>query len=243
MRLEGKTALITGGGTGVGQATAKLFAQEGAQVVIVGRREEPLRVTCEMCRGPKAVEYRVADIGNRAQIVAVTEEVTRKFSRIDVLVNNAGINVRKRSLAELSPEDWDRVMNVNSTGAFNLVHAVLPQMRARKDGVIISISSIAGCRPSVLGGVAYSASKHAMSVLTRMIGLEERENGIRATVISPGEIDTPILEDRPVKVTDEHLARILQADDVAAAALFVATLSPRANVPELIIKPTTQEFA
>lgn len=243
MRLEDKTVLITGGGTGVGQATAKLFAQEGAQVVIVGRREAPLRATCEMCGGPKAVEYRVADVGNRAQIVAVAEEVTRKFSRIDILVNNAGINVRKRSLAELSPEDWDRVMNVNSTGAFNLVHAVLPQMRARKDGVIISISSIAGCRPSVLGGVAYSASKHAMSALTKVIGLEELENGIRATVISPGEIDTPILEDRPVKVTDEHRARILQADDVAAAALFVATLSPRANVPELVIKPTTQAFA
>ena len=243
MRLDGKTALITGGGTGVGQATARLFAEEGGQVVIVGRREQPLQATCQSCTGPKPVEYRVADVGNRAQALAVAEEVTGRFGRIDILVNNAGVNVRKRLLAELSPEDWDHVMNVNATGAFNLVHAVLPQMRARRDGVIISISSIAGCRPSVLGGAAYSASKHAMSALTKVIGLEELENGIRATVISPGEIDTPILEDRPVKVSDAHRARILQADDVAVAALFVATLPPRANVPELIIKPTTQAYA
>lgn len=243
MQLEGKTALITGGGTGVGRAIAIGFAQAGCRVAILGRREAPLRATCDAADGPKLIEYYVVDIADRQKAFAVAGEATEKFGRIDILVNNAGVNIRERTLAELSPESWDLVMNVNATGAFNLIHAVLPQMRARKDGVIISISSIAGCRPSPLGGAAYSASKHAMSALTRVIGLEELENGIRATVISPGEIDTPILEDRPVKVSDEHRRRILQAEDVAAAALFVATLPPRANVPELIIKPTTQAFA
>jgi NADP-dependent 3-hydroxy acid dehydrogenase YdfG len=160
----------------------------------------------------------------------------------DILVSNAGVNIVERRLEVLSPENWDYLMNVNATGAFNVVHAVLPQMRARKDGVIISISSIAGIRPSELGGAAYSAAKHAMDALTKVIGLEERENGIRACVISPGEVDTPILEARPVPVSDEHRARILQPEDVAAAAVFVASLPPRANVSELVIKPTTQAF-
>jgi NADP-dependent 3-hydroxy acid dehydrogenase YdfG len=124
-----------------------------------------------------------------------------------------------------------------------VIHAVLPDMRARRDGVIINVSSIAGVRPSMLGGAAYSASKHALSALTSVLGQEEKDNGIRATNLCPGEVNTPILDARPVKVSDEHKAQILQPEDVAAAVIFIATLPPRAHVPELIIKPTTQHFA
>ncbi|OUC07136.1 oxidoreductase, partial [Litorilinea aerophila] len=139
--------------------------------------------------------------------------------------------------------DWDYIMQVNATGAFNVIHAVLPQMRERRDGVIVNISSLAGVRASPLGGAAYSASKHALSALTRVIAIEEKDNGIRATNLCPGEVNTPILDDRPVPVSEEHRAQILQPEDVAAAVLFVATLPPRAHVPELYIKPTTQLFA
>jgi NADP-dependent 3-hydroxy acid dehydrogenase YdfG len=115
-------------------------------------------------------------------------------------------------------------------------------MRARKDGLIILISSLAGVRPSSLGGAAYSAAKHAANALIKVLSLEEKDNGIRATIIAPGEVNTPLLDERPVKVSEEHKARILQPEDVAAAALFVATLPARAHVPELLIKPVTQTF-
>ena len=145
-------------------------------------------------------------------------------------------------MENLSPEDWDMVMQVNSTGAFNCLHAVLPQMRERKDGVIINICSVAGIRTSPLGGVVYNASKFAMDALGRSVGEEERENGIRVTTIYPGEVETPILDKRPNPVSAEHRARILQPEDLAAAALMVAQLPPRARIPELAIIPTSQSF-
>ena len=113
-------------------------------------------------------------------------------------------------------------------------------MRQRREGTIISISSLAGTQPSVLAGTAYSASKHGMSVLTKMVDLEESVNGIRATVISPGEINTPILDQRPVKVSDEHKARILQPEDIGEAVLYVGSLPPRVCIPEMLIKPLGQ---
>ncbi|HCV26223.1 MAG TPA: oxidoreductase, partial [Candidatus Latescibacteria bacterium] len=158
----------------------------------------------------------------------------------DILINNAGINVADRTLEKLTPEDWDRVMEINATGAYNTIHAVLPHMREQGDGVIIAVSSMAGCAPSVLGGVAYSAAKHAMSVVTKMVDREEANHGIRACVISPGEINTPILDQRPVKVTDERKSRMLQPQDIADAVMYVATLPARVVIEEMIIKPRGQ---
>ena len=194
MRLDDKSALVAGGGTGIGSATAHIFAQQGCRVAISGRREDKLKAVCEESAGSQFMCYRSADVGDIAQVTELIEWCNHELGQIDILVNSAGVNVADRSLKELTPESWDYIMQVNSTGAFNLIHAVLPQMRARKDGVIISISSIAGLRASILGGAAYSASKFAMRAVTNLVSLEERDNGIRATVISPGEVDTPILE-------------------------------------------------
>lgn len=243
MKFQDKIVLITGGGTGVGEAAAAAFAAEGAQVVITGRRAEKLAQVCQAITGAKPVRYFAADMAERSQVAALVEWVNAELGSVDILVSNAGVNVRERKLADLALEDWDYIMNVNATGAYNIVHALLPQMRARQDGVIISVSSIAGIRPSILAGAAYSASKHAMTALTKVISLEEKNNGIRATAIHPGEINTPILDERPVKLSDEHKANILQPEDVAAAILFVASLPPRAHVPELTIKPTNAAFA
>jgi NADP-dependent 3-hydroxy acid dehydrogenase YdfG len=236
--LQGKVVLITGGGTGVGAAVAERMAAAGAQVVIVGRREEPLRRTAESIGAGPSVQVEIADVTDRTQVAQLVERVSDSVGPIDILVNNAGVNIPERRLAQLTPENWDYLMDVNATGAFNVVHAVLPQMRERRDGLIISISSISGIRPSALAGAAYSASKHALAALTKVIGLEDGDNNIRATLISPGDIDTPLLEKRPVKVSEEIRAIILQPDDVAAAVLFVATLPARACVPEMVIKPT-----
>ncbi|MBV7334908.1 SDR family oxidoreductase [Chloroflexi bacterium TSY] len=243
MRLRGKVVLITGGGTGVGRATAELFAAEGGQVIITGRREGKLEEVCRSIDSSPAVTHQVCDVSDRTQVIQCVEWIATQFGPVDIVVSNAGVNVPERRLDSLSAEDWRYIMDVNATGAYNVVEVVLPSMRERKDGVIISISSIAGIRASVLAGAAYSASKHAMTALSKVIGLEEGKNGIRATAIHPGEINTPILDDRPVAVSDERKAQILQSEDVAAAALFVATLPPRANIPELTIKPTIDSFS
>jgi NAD(P)-dependent dehydrogenase (short-subunit alcohol dehydrogenase family) len=131
----------------------------------------------------------------------------------------------------------------NLSGAFNLVHAVLPGMRKQGFGLIVQVCSISGKRASVLGGAGYSASKFGQAALGICLGREEGPHGIRSTVIYPGEVNTPILDARPVPVPDERRRVILQPEDVAAAVGFLVDLHPRANVPELIIKPTVDDWA
>ena len=157
-------------------------------------------------------------------------------------MNNAGMNIKNRATHELTPEAWRAMLAANLDGAFYCTSAVLPQMRDRKDGVIININSIAGKRSGPLGGVSYNAAKFGMAAMGICVGAEEKDNGIRVCNIYPGEIDTPILEHRPTPVSDAHRQQILRAEDVADAVLFVAALPPRASVPELVIKPTTQMY-
>jgi NADP-dependent 3-hydroxy acid dehydrogenase YdfG len=244
-RLAGKTALVTGGGTGIGAGIAAALAGAGCRVAIAGRREDKLRTVAQSLAAPGGgpAIYRAADVSDRTAAGGLVEWATAQLGRIDILINSAGINIANRSLETLDPSDWDRLLAVNATSAFNCIHAVLPQMRERRDGLIVNVSSIAGVRASLLGGVAYSASKFAMSALGMCVGLEEKDHGIRVTNVYPGEVETPILDQRPVPVTAEHRARILQPEDVAALVLAIACLPPRAHVPEIVIKPTTQAFA
>ncbi len=237
MSLAGKVALVTGGGSGAGAAIARQLAEAGAQVVVVGRRAEQLQAACAAIAGGPAAVPIAADVADRAQVRALADEVLGRFGRIDILVNNAGVNIVARRLEELAPEDWDQLMTINATGAFNMIRAVLPAMRAQGGGQIINISSISGVRASALAGAAYSASKHAMNALSYVVAQEEEQHGIRSTVIVPGEINTPLLDQRPNPVSAEQRARILQPDDIASAALFIATLPAHVAVPELVIKP------
>ena len=237
-RLAGQVFLVTGGGSGVGAAVAASCTREGALVVIAGRDAGKLDAV-RQAAGP-SVDCFPADITDRDQVRELVGHVVSTHGRIDVLVNNAGVNVADRSLEKLSPEDWDHMLGINATGAFNMAHAVLPHMRRQGSGLVIAISSMAALRVGVLSGAAYSASKHAMAALTRSIDLEEAVHGIRATVISPGEIDTPILEFRPEPVADGHRARILQPEDVAEAVVYVASQPDRVAIPELVIKPRGQ---
>ncbi len=243
MRLEDKVALVTGGATGIGLAVARQFSAEGATVVICGRNRERLEAAAESIGGAGAVRPWPLDVTDRTRVGELVGKAIDRFGKIDILVNNAGVNVVERTLERIEPESWDYIIDVNATGAFNLASEVLPHMRERGDGLIVNVTSTAGCRASDLGGAAYSASKHAMDAFTKVVGLEEGHRGIRATVIAPGEVDTPLLDVRPVAVSPEHRARILRPEDVAAAVLFVATLPQRAHVPELIIKPVDQAFA
>lgn len=241
--LSSQTALVTGGGTGIGAAIALALAAEGCHVVITGRREDKLRETADRFTGAPRILCRACDVSERAAAKQLVDWTNQQLGRIDILVNAAGINVVNRTMAALDPADWDKLMQVNATGAYNTMYYALPQMRQRKDGLIVNIVSIAGLRASPLGGVAYSASKFAMASLGTCVALEEKDNGIRVTNIHPGEVETPILDARPVPVTKEHRARILQPEDVAAAVLMICKLPPRAHVQDLVIKPTTQAFA
>ena len=243
MLLEGKVVLVTGGGSGVGAAIAQQFAQAGAQVVVVGRRAEQLQATCAAVTNGPAVRAAVADVVDRAQVKALVEQIVGEFGRLDILINNAGVNTPERRLDQLSDANWDYLMTVNATGAFNMIQAVLPQMRAQHDGLIINISSISGRRASTLAGAAYSASKHALNALSKVVSQEEEQHSIRSTIISPGDINTPLLDKRPVPVSAEQRAKILQPDDIAATALFVATLPAHVSVPEIVIKPIGHHYA
>jgi NADP-dependent 3-hydroxy acid dehydrogenase YdfG len=241
--LASKTALVTGGGTGIGAGIALALAAEGCRVAINGRREDKLRETAARHKGANKILVHAADASERDQAKRLIEWATRELGRIDILVNSAGVNIVNRTMAALDPADWDKLLKVNATAAYNTMHFTLPQMRERKDGLIVNVVSIAGVRASPLGGVAYSASKFAMTSLGTCVALEEKDNGIRVTNIHPGEVETPILDARPVPVSKEHRARILQPEDVAAAVVMVAKLPPRAHVSDLVIKPTTQAFA
>lgn len=243
MQLKEKVALVTGGATGIGLAVARRFAAEGATVVICGRNRERLEAAALSIGGAGAVHAWPLDVTDRTRVAELVGKAIERFGKIDILVNNAGVNVVERTMERIEPESWDYIMAVNATGAFNVAAEVLPHMRGRGDGLIVNVTSTAGCRASDLGGAAYSASKHAMDAFTKVVSLEEGHRGIRATVVAPGEVDTPLLEVRPVAVSDAHRAQILRPEDVAAAVLFVATLPPRAHVPELIIKPINQAFA
>ena len=168
--------------------------------------------------------------------------MTRHWGGIDILVNNAGTNIKERALRQLTPEKWQLLIRSNLDGAFYCIHAVLPQMVQRKDGVIVNVSSVAGKRAGPLGGAAYAAAKFGMSALGICLAAEEKDSGVRVSNVYPGEVDTPILEVRPTPVSAEQRAKILRPEDVAAAVLFVAALPPHVSVPELVIKPTAQMY-
>src|SRR3954466_14362904 len=241
-KLAGKVAVVTGGGSGVGKAVALLFLKEGAKVVIAGRDPAKLAAVAAEANAGNTLVTVPTDVTSPAQCAALIQSATEAFGQVDVLVNNAGTNLKARTIRELTPESWDMMIRTNLDGAFYCTKAVLPQMFARKDGVIVNVVSIAGKRANPLGGAAYIASKFGMGGLGMCLSNEERESGVRVSNVYPGEIDTPILEVRPRPVSDEQRAVILKPEDVAEAVLFVAALPPRVSVPELVIKPTVQMY-
>ncbi len=243
MELTGKGAIVTGAGSGIGRAIALCFAREGARVVTVGRTALRLEQARQEAGGDaeRLLPY-AADVSDRPAVGRMAEWARQRLGSIHILVNNAGMNVPRRALAELSAEDFERMVEVNLNGAFYCIHEVLPAMRAQRDGLIINISSVAGVRASEIAGAGYSAAKFGLSALSLSIGLEEGQHGIRSCLICPGEVNTPILENRPVVPSEERRAQMLQPEDLAQTALLVATLHPRANIPQLVISPTIQKF-
>ena len=242
VELQGKKALVTGGGSGIGLGTAVALAKAGCQVAIAGRRLEVLQAGAATWTGQPGILCRACDVAVREEVEQLFQWAAEKLGQIDILVNAAGVNLKNRLMSNMTPPDWDRVLAINATGVYNAMYAVLPQMRERKDGLIINISSISGKRAAALGGVAYNASKFAVSALGTSVANEEAPNNIRITTIFPGEVDTPILEHRPQPVSAERRAKMLLPEDVADLVVAIARLPARAHVPELVIKPTAQEY-
>jgi NADP-dependent 3-hydroxy acid dehydrogenase YdfG len=237
--LGGKVAWVTGAGTGIGEAAALALAGAGAAVVLTGRRREPLERVAqriEAAKGRATVEAGDVTDGNRVNAIAAA--IRQAFGRLDVLVNNAGVNLRERHWSELTLERIDTILKGNLSSAFYVAAAALPMMRAQKDGVIIHTASWAGRFVSALTGPGYSAAKHALVAASHSLNMEECRNGIRSCVICPGEVATPILEHRPVPVTAEERARMLQPEDLADLILFVATRPKHVCLNEVLISPT-----
>jgi NADP-dependent 3-hydroxy acid dehydrogenase YdfG len=239
--LAGKNTIITGAGTGIGRAIAASFAREDAYVTLIGRRLEKLEESAHGLADDR-VRCVACDVSDRPAIFQAVEGAVAWQGPINILVNNAGTNSNPRSVADVAVDEWDRTVGVNLNGTFNAVRAALPGMRTTGNGLIINIASLAGVRPVQFAGAAYSASKSAIIALSHIINEEEAEYGIRASAVSPGEVDTPILDKRVVPVSAEHRARILIPEDIAVAVLMIATMPPRVCVSELVIKPVSQLF-
>jgi len=240
--LAKKRVLVTGGGSGIGLATARLLLQNDASVAITGRSLSRLRQAADSLQAGDRLLIHPCDLAQSGEVQQLVDEVTAQLGGIDILINNAGLNIKERLFSQLTPESWQDLIAGNLDGAFHAMHAVLPQMRKRKEGLIININSISGVRANPLGGVGYIAAKFGLRGLAMGVAAEEKPNGIRVTSIYPGEVNTPILEARPEPVSEERKQAMLQPEDVAASVLFVANLPAHVAIPEMIITPANATY-
>jgi NADP-dependent 3-hydroxy acid dehydrogenase YdfG len=215
------------------------LAADGWTVAISGRRIDVLADAAKRI-GDKTsgkVDVFPVDVGRADDVEAVARSILAKHGQIDLLVNNAGLNVPKRSWKELEIAGWDQIVEVNLSGVLYAIHAVLPAMRVRKSGSIINIASWAGRIVSQMTGPAYTATKHAIVALTHSFNMEECRNGLRACCLSPGEVATPILKQRPMPPSEEVMSKMLQPEDVGRTIAFVANMPPHVCVNEILISP------
>jgi NAD(P)-dependent dehydrogenase (short-subunit alcohol dehydrogenase family) len=233
-----KTCVITGAGSGVGQALALQLAADDWRVAIVGRRLEALEETVRRA-GARVGQFLVCpcDIGDSSAVAEMSRRVLAELGDVEVLVNAAGTNVPRRALEVLSLEDYHAMIDTNLNGAYYCVQSFLPQMRARGSGTIVNIVSDAGKLASPKAGPGYVMSKFGLAGLTQSINAEERGRGIRACAIFPGDIDTPLLNQRPQPPDAAARARMMQPEDVAACALLCIRLPTNVVIEEVLVRP------
>jgi NADP-dependent 3-hydroxy acid dehydrogenase YdfG len=237
--LEGKIAWITGAGTGIGEGAALALARDGATVVLTGRRKEPLQAVADRIgKAGGTATVRPADVTKAAAVQQVADTIRNDYGRLDIVVNNAGMNIPDRTWQRLRTEGADAVIQGNLTSAFYVVQAVLPIMRAQKGGLIIHTASWAGRFIGPVSGPAYTAAKHGMVAMSHTINLEECRNGIRSCVVCPGEVATPILVNRPIPETPETMARMIQPEDMGNIIAFVAAQPAHVCINEIVVSPT-----
>lgn len=237
--LAGKIVWVTGAGSGIGEAAALTIAAAGAVVVLTGRREAPLYSVRDRIAAAGGSAYVApGDLGDSAVVSKIVDDIVANYGRLDILVNNAGVNIRNRSTGVLTPAGIDTVISSNLQAAFYCVTAVLPIMRRQGGGLIVHTASWLGRHSHSLAGPAYSAAKHAVVAMSHAINMEEFSNNIRSCALCPGEVATPVLENRPVPVPAEERARMLQPQDLADIILMTCMLPSRICLNEIVISPT-----
>ena len=224
MILQDRTAIVTGGGQGIGRAICGIFAEEGASVVVADIDESNAQETARRLNrsGHRARAVR-ADVSVGTEINALVDGTLRDRGRVDILVNNAGLAVF-RSVEACTEEEWDRVMAVNLKGPFLLAKAVMPAMKAQKAGAVINLASVAGKTGGVVSGAPYSVSKAGIECLTKSLARELAPHGVRVNAIAPGIIDTALTAHHDQSFVDAiPLGGKGEPRDVAEAALFLAS--------------------
>ena len=234
--LAGKVALVTGGGTGIGRATAGALAALGATVIVAGRRSEPLD---EVVAAIGARASRItADVGDPADAARLAAEVLAAHGRVDIVVNNAGFSSKVRNPRFIGAEEWRAVMDVNVLGPVVLTRELLPTMAAQGGGDVVLVSSMAALRPNIMAGVAYSAAKAAARVYMQILADEVRAEGIRCITVFPGEVDTPILDNRPLPPDAVARATMMQPEDIADVIALAVSLPRRTTMLEVSLAAT-----
>ncbi|MFC3226356.1 SDR family oxidoreductase [Marinibaculum pumilum] len=237
--IAGKVAWITGAGSGIGEAAALALAGAGMHVVLSGRRMEALGAVAqkiEAAGGTAMIE--VLDVADRDAVYRVAERIAERFDRLDMLVNNAGINIPQRNWGDVTLDGWEEIVNINLNGAFYCIAAALPMMRRQQDGLVVTTASWAGKYVLKFAGPAYNATKHAVVAMSESLNKEECGNGIRATAVCPAEVATPIMDKRPVPVPAEDRAKMVQPEEMGELMLFLARLPETVCLNEVIISPT-----
>lgn len=238
-KLDNKIIWVTGAGSGIGEATSIELASSGATIVLTGRRLEPLKKVADKIESAGGVAVVApADLTDSLKVQATVDDISARFGRLDILINNAGINIRDRSTAALTHEGVDTLISTNLSAAFYCVTSTLPIFRNQRGGLMIHTASWLGRHSHKLAGAAYSAAKHAVVAMSHAVNMEEFSNNIRSCVICPGEVATPVLDNRPVPVPQEERDRMLQPQDIAEIISMVCCLPDRVCLNEILVSPT-----
>ncbi len=231
--LSGQIAVITGASRGIGEGIARRLSSMGATLVITARTEGPLTRTAQSIReNGGTCEAVPCDVTQLAQVEALARGVEKKFGKLNILVNNAGIGDFHRKLHEMAPEDWDRILNTNLRAPYYLLRAFVPLMIQSGGGHIVNISSLAGKNP-VPNAAAYAASKWGLNGLSYSVAEELRGDNIRVSIVCPGSTHTGFLH-----AEGRQSERMLTADDVAHVVAMLVTQAPQSFVSEVLIRPT-----
>jgi len=236
--LADKTAIVTGASSGIGEATSRLLAQKGCNVVLAARREDRLNALAGEL-GALAVPTDVTEPAACAALVARTLE---RFGALDILVNNAGLGLYG-SIADGNPEDWRKMFDVNVLGVLYLTRAAVRRMLERGAGDIVFVSSLAGRRVPRADGTVYAATKHAITAVAEGLRMDVHEKGIRVINVEPGLVRTEFPESSYPSAQRYYAEKEyspLEAEDVAEAAVYALEQPPRVSVNEIMIRPTEQ---
>ena len=238
-RLAGQIAWVTGGGSGIGEAASLALAREGADIVLTGRRRAPLEQVAAQIRGLGATAHiQPGDLTDPTAVRRIAAFIEGEIGRLDILLNNAGININDRHWDKLTPENASLMINGNLAAAAQCVTAALPLMRRNNNGLIIHTASMAGRFIGGFPGPLYTAAKHGVVAMSHSINMQECVNGIRSCVFLPGEVATPILDQRPNPVGPEVRARMVQPEDCADLIRYICLLPARLCMNEVMLSPT-----